>query len=90
MNISKDVFLIFQEDSKDKFELYNKVIDYIENTVQKTVVRENEIFYNHVVALLYSINNAGWEERHSQQIEYLWKIQREVIEKLEDYFKDDI
>jgi len=77
MNIRKNLFKIFQE-NKDQYDLYEKV-------VEDTKGEENAKFYHSANTLLNSINNAGWEDRHSQQIQSLWDIQNKITSKYDKY-----
>ena len=58
MNIRKDLFKIFQ-DNKDQYDLYEKVIIFIEKAIKDTKGEENAEFYHTANILLDSINNAG-------------------------------
>lgn len=68
MDVKKQVFKLFQ-DNKDQYDLYEKIIEYIESIVDETKGRENAEFYEVLRQLISSINNAGWQDRHSQQID---------------------
>ena len=84
MIIRKGLFKIFQE-NKDQYDLYEKVIIFIEKVVEDTKGEENAKFYHSANMLLNSINNAGWEDRHSQQIQSLWDIQNKITSKYDKY-----
>jgi len=84
MNIRKDLFKIFQ-DNKDQYDLYEKVIIFIEKAIEDTKGEENAEFYHTANILLDSINNAGWEDRHSQQIQSLWDIRNKITSKYYKY-----
>ena len=80
--IRKDLFEIFEK-NKDKYELYESLVIYTKKEINEQIKEDNEEFYNVVVNLLNSINNAGWESRHSKQIDYLQKLQHEILLKIE-------
>lgn len=84
INIRKDLFKIFQE-NKDEYDLYEKVVNYIESKIETTKGEENAEFYYQIMQLENSINNAGWEDRHSQQIQKLWDIQNNITGRYEKY-----
>lgn len=84
MDIKKELFNTFQN-TKDNYELYEGLVSYIDNVIKYTKGQENAKFYEHIIHLLNSINNARCEERRSEQIEYLWHIEREICDKYEDY-----
>ena len=58
---------------------------YIEEVASDIKGQENAKFYRHVINLLDSINNAGCEKRREEQIEYLWDIEAQILEKYENY-----
>jgi len=80
--IRRDLFKIFEE-NKDKYDLYQSLVIYTKEEIDEQIKEDNEEFYNVVVDLLNSINNAGWENRHSKQIDYLRKLQHEILSKIE-------
>lgn len=84
LNIKKELFKIFLNE-KDNYNLYEKIITFVEKVIQDTKGKENAEFYNHVTNLLNSINNAGYEERRSQQIQYLWDIQKQISDEYDEY-----
>jgi hypothetical protein len=84
MNFKKDLFKIFQE-SKDQYNLYEKIIDYVEKVEYETRGKENANFYDLTSQLHTSINNAGCEERRSKQIEFIWGIQHDIEAKYENF-----
>jgi hypothetical protein len=84
MEIEKRLFEIFQ-DQTDKYHLYVSLIQFCKELELNTKGMENAEFYEKLSELQNSINNAGWEERHSSQIDFLNKCQHEISEKYEDY-----
>jgi len=84
MDIKKDLFKLFQE-TKDNYGLYEKIVKYSEEVITDTKGKENSEFYEIVVKLLDSINNAGCEERRNDQIKLLWKIQSQILDKYNKY-----
>ena len=84
MYIRKSLFNIFN-DTKDKYDLYEKVVVYIEKVIDETKGNENVEFYEVLRQLSTSINNAGWEERHSQHIDIINKAKYKISDKYEEY-----
>jgi len=84
MDIEKQLFEIFQT-KNNKYDLYITLVKFCKNLENDTRGEENSEFYLKVTELQNSINNAGWEERHSEQISYLNKLQGEISDKYEDY-----
>jgi hypothetical protein len=84
INIKKELFNVFQT-NKDKYDLYEETLKFIEKVVEDVKGNENTEFYEIIVKLSNSINNAGWEERHSQQIDLLRDTQRKIASKYENY-----
>ena len=84
MNIRKDLFEIFHK-NENRYDLYEKVINFIEISIEDAKGEENCEFWLLTNKLLNSINNAGWEERHSQQIQLLWDIQNKITNKYDKY-----
>jgi len=85
MDIRGNLFKIFQE-NKDQYILYEKTVAMVEKLIEEAKGEENAIFYNLTTELLNSINNAGWEDRHSKQLQFLWDIQRKISDKYEGNF----
>ena len=84
MDIKRELFQIFQN-NKDQFTLYERITEFIERVIEETKGEENEQFYEVVIHLLDSINNAGCEDRRSQQIQLLWDTQSKIINKYEKF-----
>ena len=83
-NIRKELFKIFQ-DTKDQYELYEKVIKYIDSVAENTKGEENSEFYNILRELINSINNVGCENRRSQQIDLINKSMNNISNRYEKY-----
>lgn len=84
MSIKKELFKIFQE-TKDHYELYERVLGFVDKVIENTRGEENSNFYSVIILLLNSINNAGWQERHSEQIKLLHNISNDISDKYEKY-----
>lgn len=84
MDIKKELFNIFQQE-KDTYRLYEKVVKFAEELANDTKGKENAEFYDVLIHLENSINNAGWEKRHSEQISYIWTIKNGIVGRYEDY-----
>lgn len=84
MNIRKDLFKIFQN-NKDQYDLYEKIMEFINMTIEDVKGEENAKFYDLVNELHNSINNAGWEARHHEQIKLLWNIRNDISNKYDKY-----
>ena len=84
MDIEKKIFEIFQT-KNNKYDLYTSIIEFCKSLENDTKGIENAEFYLKLIELQNSINNAGWEERHSKQIDYLNELQNEISTKYEDY-----
>lgn len=82
-NVEADLFDLFLA-GHSQCDLYSAVVQYIEAHSQKIISKENEEFLDNCISpLLTSINNAGWEDRHSSQIDVLWKAQSVAIDKMD-------
>lgn len=84
MDIRKDLFKIFQE-NKDSYDLYEKTVTFIEKTIRNVKGEENAMFYRVLSQLASSINNAGCEERRSEQIQYIHDNLYIISDEYEDY-----
>ncbi|MBK5243180.1 hypothetical protein [Clostridium sp.] len=84
MDIEKKMFEIFQTQT-DKYNLYISLIQYCKELENNTKGIENSKFYSNLTELQNSINNVGWERRHSEQISYLNKLQNKISDKYDDY-----
>lgn len=79
----KTVFNAFKD--KVDFDTYNKIVDFVVKAVEEEKAEENVKFYEHFRQLMTSINNAGWQDRHSQQISYISDVMGEICDKYEEY-----
>lgn len=84
MDVRRELFNIFQQE-KDTYKLYEKTVNFIEELIVETKGKENAEFYEVLAKLEGSINNTGWEERHSDQIEYIWNNREKIVDHYEDY-----
>lgn len=84
MNIDKELFKLFQE-NKDQYDLYKKTLEFVYKVLNVHIGKENAKFYDLIRQLKNSINNAGWEIRHHDQIDFLNKISDDISEKYEEY-----
>lgn len=80
----KDLFDMFSNKKSD-FDLCNKIEALIKSRVADAVGEENAKFYTVLTKLSNSINNAGWEDRHSEQIAMINAASCEITEKYERY-----
>lgn len=80
-DIERKIFNIFAKRS-DRFQIYKEVTDAVCVFYDDVVKRESEEWDSLLInPLLNSINNAGCEERRSEQIKLLWDVRREKVEK---------
>lgn len=84
MNIQKELFEIFQNKRSD-FELYEQLTLFIKKVEHNTKGIENARFYEVLVKLSNSINNAGHEERRSADISFLNSERSKISDKYEDF-----
>jgi antibiotic biosynthesis monooxygenase (ABM) superfamily enzyme len=67
----KILFDIFTKNNGDKFALYNEIKDLIQSEIINARGVENAKFYETLIRLSNSENNAGWEDRHSNRIKII-------------------
>jgi hypothetical protein len=84
MNVKKELFEIFQNKRSD-FELYERLKEFIENVENNARGIENAKFYETLVTLTNSINNAGHEERRSADINYINSKITNIINEYEEF-----
>lgn len=82
-NAEEEIFKIFQKKQGD-YGLYLDVIDLMKKVSHNAKGEEASKFYEYQTKLMNSINNAGWEDRHPEQIKTLFEMGRE-FDKYEDY-----
>jgi hypothetical protein len=80
----RELFNLFVS-CKNSADLFTKIEDMIEQRIQDAKGYENARFYSVLRDLSTSINNAGWEERHSSQIDIINHEMESIIDKHEDY-----
>lgn len=73
------------EEDKIGFTLYKEVIKYCESLEKETKGRENSKFYYFLDKLMNSVNNAGWEEKRSSQIDLIRKYQYDITDNYEEF-----
>ena len=79
-----ELFAIFMQKKSD-FDLCEQIELLLQRRIQSAIGKENAKFYDVLRQLSNSINNAGWEERHSAQIATINAIMREIIDKHESF-----
>lgn len=80
----KELFELFMCKKSD-FHLCEQIETLINERVKYVTGIENAKFYDVLRNLSNSINNAGWEGRHSQQIGIINKASGEIVDKYEEY-----
>jgi len=84
MNIQKELFEIFQKKRND-FELYEQLTSFIEKVEHNIKGKENAKFYEVLVKLSNSINNAGHERRRSDDISFLSSERHKISSTYEEF-----
>lgn len=84
MNTQKELFDIFQNKRND-FELYEQLSLFIKKIEHNARGLENAKFYDVLVKLSDSINNAGHEERRSTDISFIKSERSKICETYEDF-----
>jgi hypothetical protein len=80
----KELFKIFMKYSDD-FERAIEIEKLIKDRLHKSLGEENAAFYDILRRLINSINNAGHEERRSQQISLINTAMRDICNKYEKF-----
>jgi len=80
----QELFELFMA-KKNDFDLCEKIEMLLQRRVQYAVGNENAKLYEVLRQLMNSINNAGWEERRSEQIALINKEMNKIIDNYEDY-----
>ena len=84
MNTQKELFEIFQNKRND-FELYEQLSLFIKKVEYNAQGLENAKFYESLVKLSNSINNAGHEERRSADISFLNSERSKICDNYEEF-----
>ena len=79
MEIEETVYN-FLKKKRTEHQLYLDIINLVKEERLKEKKTNNSYFYGVLTKLLTSINNAGHEERRSNDISYMWDIRRELYE----------
>ena len=82
--VMNELFELFQNKKTD-FELYEKVLLLINKKIHQARGAECAKFYDVLTELSTSINNAGWEKRHSEQLDIINKESRRIYDKYEEF-----
>jgi len=80
----QELFEIFMK-KKNDFDLCEQIELLLQRRIQSAIGEENAKFYDVLRQLSNSINNAGWEERHSAQIATINAGMSEIIDKHESF-----
>jgi hypothetical protein len=70
----------FLKTKRTEHKLYIDLIEFVKEEKNKTEKECNSIFYNVLVKLENSINNAGHENRRSNDISYIWEQKKRLFE----------
>ena len=84
MNTQKELFDIFQKKRND-FELYEQLSLFIKKVEHNTKGVENAKFYEVLVTLSNSINNAGHEDRRDGDISFLSSERSKISDSFEAF-----
>lgn len=71
--------------NKSSADLFVAVEKLIEEKTTASIGKENAKFYSVLVSLSNSINNAGWEKRHSDQISLINNEIGKICDEYEEY-----
>lgn len=82
--IDKDLFDLFMAKKSD-VDLFGQIEALIAKRVHDAVGKENAAFYADLSRLSNSINNAGCEERRSEQIAFISQRLGVISDKYEDF-----
>jgi hypothetical protein len=83
-DMQKELFDIFQNE-KSNFEKHNKLITFIQKVEFNAKGEENIKFYEILVRLSNSINNAGHEERRSKDIDFINFEKQKIVDLYEKF-----
>lgn len=83
-NDNEKIFDIFYK-SKTNYQAYEATKEYVEKRLYEECAKENVRFYSIITKLQNSINSAGWEKRHSEQIEFMTDICRDIEDEYEEF-----
>lgn len=84
MYVHRGIFDLFQK-HKNQSDLYEAICDLVIDVIADTKGEDNVHFYEILRHLSTSINNAGWEERHSEQIDFINKNLQVISNEYEKY-----
>lgn len=84
MNIQKELFDLFQKRRTD-YELYEELKKFIDKVVVHTEGEISSKYYSVLSKVECSINNAGHEERRSNDIDYLKSEMRQIADEFEEF-----
>lgn len=71
--------------ANNKYFLLKELIKFCKELEQTATGEEKANTYEILRVLSNSINNAGWEERHSGQIDFINKEINKIVEDFEDF-----
>lgn len=83
-NIESDVFEIIKN-TEISYEKFEAIVRYVRASKYIALGKCNAEFYDHFSKLSNSINNAGWQDRHSEQIRYINEVQYKICEGWEEF-----
>jgi hypothetical protein len=83
--IKAEVFDLLKNIKGITYQDYEVIVSYISEFEHKTKGEENAKFYEHLRKLSNSVNNAGWQERHSEHISTIGSIISGICDTYEDF-----
>ena len=88
----EEIIYEFLKKKRTDHQLYLDIIELVKSEKEKTTKENNSAFYRVLSKLETSLNNAGHEERRSDDISYIWEERSRVYEnstlKDEDYINN--
>jgi len=83
-NIDKDLFELMAKNVSG-FGLFVSASKLITEKQREAAGKENMWFYEVLRDLMYSINNAGWESRHSEQINMINNAMDRISQNFDEF-----
>ena len=84
MNVEKELFDLFSK-IDDRYALYKEILKFIHKQEHYVLGKENAMFYDVFRRLGNSINNAGHEDRRSDDIRLIAETSGAICDKYEDF-----
>lgn len=83
--IQNTMFKLFVKHDTENYELFSDVVEATNKECHKYVGEFASVIYDQLRVLSNSVNNAGWENRHSDDIQRINDMMRDISREFGEF-----